>query len=390
LTGNSPQPAVLRGFSLGEHIKSPLSVAFGYLLCYNFGIIKNEPHVEGYMTGRERLRRALMGESLDRPPVDFWAEEVTKERLFAYLGHRDLDRFFDDTQIDIREAGAIAPPETHLGNGVFQNHWGERYIYRQLPYGKMREDMPGALCGADSLEEIKAFPWPDNDDFTYTHLGERCQEIREKGCAVRYGFADIWQRPVLVRGMENAMADMLVNPEWIKWMSRRFTDFYLEDFRRAWEASGGRIDLFMVISDLGPQRGPLISLNMFREFIFPYLKEMADLAHNFGVCLLFHSCGDISSFIPDIIRAGVDVLNPLQPVNASMYPESLVKHKGHICFHGGMDVQRLLPVATAAEIHTQARRYFHALGPGYILAPTHLFQPDIPPENILAVYEAFS
>ena len=341
------------------------------------------------MTGRERLLRALKGEALKKPPTDFWAEEVAKERLFAYVGHRDLERLLDDMRVDIRETDAIAPPETHLGNGVYQNHWGERYVYRQLPYGKMREDMPGALCAAESLEEIQAFPWPGNDAFDHGALEERCREIRDKGCAVRYGFADIWQRPTLVRGMENAMADLCENPDWIKWMSRRFTDFYLEDYRRAWEASGGRIDLFVVLSDLGTQRGPLISRHMFGEFIYPYLKEMAGLIHGLGARLFFHSCGDISSFIPEIIRAGVDVLDPIQPVNANMRPESLAKYKGRICFHGGMDVQGLLPTATGAEIRAQARRYFDALGPGYILAPTHLFQPDIPPENILAVYEAF-
>ena len=341
------------------------------------------------MTGKERLRRALKGECSDRPPSDFWAEAVTKERLFTYLEHRDLDRFLDDMGVDIREADAAAPPETHLGNGVYQNYWGERYVYRTLPYGKMRDDMPGALHEAESLEEIQAFPWPVNDDFDYTGLEERCREIRDKGCAVRYGFADIWQRPTLVRGMENALVDMHENPAWIKWMGRRFTDFYLEDYRRAWEASGGRVDLFTVLSDLGTQNGPLISLDMFYEFIFPYLKEMADLAHSFGAGLFFHSCGDISSFIPHIITAGVDVLNPLQPVNQNMQPESLAKYKGRICFHGGIDVQRLLPSATPPEIHAQARRYSDTLGPGYILAPTHLFQPDIPPENIIAVYESF-
>lgn len=342
------------------------------------------------MTGRERLRRALRGEPVDRPPTDFWAEEVTKERLYQYLGHRDLDRFLDEMRVDIRETDAIGPPETHLGDGVYQNYWGERYVYRQLEYGKMRDDMPGALSEAESLEEIQAFPWPDNDAFDYRLLNERCREIRDKGCAVRYGFADVWQRPTLVRGMENAMIDMCENPAWTQWMSRKFTDFYLEDYRRAWEASGGRIDLFVVLSDLGAQRGPLISREMFRTFIFPYLKEMADLAHGFGAGLFFHSCGDISSFLPDIIRAGVDIQNPLQPVGENMQPEALARYKGQICFHGGMDVQGLLPTATAEEIHAQAHRYFDVLGPGYVLAPTHLFQPDIPPENIIAVYQAFA
>ena len=342
------------------------------------------------MTGRERLGRALRREPLDRPPTDFWAEEVAKERLYRYLGHRDLERFLDDMQVDIREVNAIAPKEVSLGNGVFQNHWGERYVYRQLEYGQMRDDMPGALSEAENIEDFIRFNWPVNDAFDYGHVAEECRAIRDKGCAVRYGSADIWQRPTLVRGMENAMMDMVLNPEWTHWMSRYFTDFYLEDYRRAWEASGGRIDLFVVYSDVGAQRGPLISGDMFREFVYPYLKEMADLAHGFGAGLLFHSCGDISSFIPDMIKAGVDVLDPIQPVTDNMLPENLAGFKNDICFHGGMDVQGLLLRATPDEIKAAARRYFEALGPGYILGPTHFFQPDIPPENMIAVYRAFA
>jgi uroporphyrinogen decarboxylase len=340
------------------------------------------------MTGRERLLCALSHKPPDKPPSDFWAEDTAKERLFTCLGHRDLERFLDDMDVDIRETNAASPPDISLGGGVFQNYWGERFVYRQTPYGSMRDDQPGALFRAQSLKEIQAFPWPRNDQFNYSGLKERCRDIRAKGCAVRYGFADIWQRPMLVRGMENAMADLYEHPEWIHWLSRLFTDFYLEDYRRAWEAGEGMIDIFVVLSDLGSQRGPLISLDMFQTFVYPYLKEMADLAHSFGAALFFHSCGDISAFIPDIIRAGVDILNPLQPVNGNMQPEALAAYKGRICFHGGMDVQKLLPGANAASIRDQALRYTRALGPGYILAPTHLFQPDIPPENIIAVYRA--
>ena len=342
------------------------------------------------MTGRERLLHALQQLPQERPPADFWAEDTAVERLFRYLGHRDLHQFLDKMRVDVREAVVPEPPELCLDDGVRQNYWGERYRVQQTEYGPMRSDLPGALSQANSFAEIQAFPWPDNDAFDYSSLENQCREIRSRGCAVRYGFADVWQRPLLVRGLENALLDLYENPEWIQWLSRRFTDFYLEDYRRAWEASGGRIDLFLIISDLGSQRGPLISTRMFDEFVFPYIKEMVDLVHSFSAFALFHSCGDISSFIPGLIRAGVDFLNPLQPVGSEMRPEALARYRGQICFHGGMDVQGLLPFASEEDVKREARRYFSLLGPGYVLAPTHLFQPDIPPENLIAVYQAFS
>ena len=330
------------------------------------------------MTGRERWLRAMNREPIDRPPFDFWAEEVTKAQLLEYLGYNDIEQFLEENKVDICGVNAKEPPEKDLGGGVFQNHWGERYKYREFPLGRMREDLSGALSGAKSLKEIQDFPWPKNDDYDYSGLRTRCTEIRGKGSAVRYGSGDVFQRPTLVRGLENALADLYENPEYIKYLSRLFTDFYLEEYRRAWEESGGNIDMFVIYSDLGSQQGPLISVDMFKEFVGPYLSEMAELIHSFGAKLLFHSCGDVSTFIPEIISIGVDILDPIQPVNKNMEPENLARYSGSICFHGGIDIQQFLVKASREEIREKARHYWKLLGPGYILGPTHYFQPDIP------------
>ena len=342
------------------------------------------------MTGRERWLRAMNRETIDRPPFDFWIEEVTKAQLLDYLGYDDIERFLDEVSIDIRGTNAIEPPEKDLGGGIFQNHWGERYKYRQFPLGKLRDDFPGALSEAASLKEIQDFPWPKNDDYGYSGLRARCEEIRGKGCAVRYGAGDVFQRPTLVRGLENALVDLYDNPGYIKYMSRLFTDFYLEEYRRAWEESGGKIDMFVIYSDLGSQQGPLISVDMFREFVEPYLREMAELIHSFGAKLLFHSCGDISTFIPEIIRIGVDILDPLQPVNENMAPENLARYRNDICLHGGIDLQQFLVKATEREIKEKAHHYWKLLGPSYIMGPTHFFQPDVPSQNIAALYRSFA
>ena len=103
----------------------------------------------------------------------------------------------------------------------------------------------------------------------------QCQRWEDH--ALIYGFADIWQRPALVRGWEGMFVDMVERPEWAHFLSRKFTDFYKEDYTRAAEATGGRIDLYLVISDLGSQNGPLISPAMFRQFVAPYIAEMVGL-----------------------------------------------------------------------------------------------------------------
>ena len=341
------------------------------------------------MTSRERTLSAIAGIKTDRPPVDFFAEDAALNRLYAYLGHNDLEAFLDDMQVDIRSFRAIEPECKRLDAGIFENMWGERFKYNAGEWGDMRDDTYGALYKAETLEDIKAFPWPNNDVMDYSRLHGEIKIARSKGLAVRYGFADIWQRPALVRGMENHLADMVDEPDRVHYLSRIFTDFYLEDYRRAWEASGGEIDIFLIISDVGTQRGPLISTRMFDIFIAPYLTEMIELIHSFGAKAMYHSCGDISEFIPKIINCGADILHPIQPVGVNMTPEALKKYSGQICFHGGIDIQWLLPKGTANEIRTEIMRYSNLLSPGYITCPAHNIQPDTPAENMIAFYETW-
>jgi len=336
---------------------------------------------------RERVLAALAHESPDRTPRDFWAEPPALERLFAAVGHRDEERLLQSLGIDLRHGSAVEPPERETAPGVFQNFWGERYIQRPTPWGPMREDVPGALAGARTFADLEVFPFPKPDQMDYTRLAG--QRRRWEHYALLYGFADVWQRPGLVRGWENWFLDMLERPEWAHFLCRTFTDFYLEDYTRAAEATGGRIDLFLLISDLGSQRGPLISPALFRIFVGPYLKEMIDRIHALGARVMFHSCGDVAVFIPDLVRLGVDVLDPIQPTGPEMAPERLQRDfGGALCFHGGIDMQTLLPHGTPEAVRAEARRYAETLGAhgGYLLAPAHLFQPDVPPKSVFAMY----
>jgi uroporphyrinogen decarboxylase len=340
------------------------------------------------MTPRTRVLAALNHCSPDRTPRDFWAEEPTWKRLLAHLGYDDRDRVLNQLGVDMRHLEIPIPPERALSGGKYQNFWGERYVYRQTPWGPMREDGPGALAESQSMADLERFHWPTPDLFDHTVLAEQCR--RWESYALIYGFADIWERPALVRGWENMFLDMVERPEWAHFLSRKFTDFYKEDYLRAAEATRGRIDLYMVISDLGSQTGPLISLPMFRQFVAPYIKEMVDCIHSVGAKAMYHTCGDISLFIPELIQLGVDILDPIQPIGLKMQPEQLKADFGdRLCFHGGIDTQWLLPFGTPQEICAEVRRYSQTLGNngGYILAPAHLFQPDVPPENILAVYQ---
>lgn len=339
------------------------------------------------MTSRERVLTALDHQQPDRTPRDFWAEPPTMKRLFDHVGHTVRERLLVDLDIDVRHLDAPTPPEREVEAGLWQNFWGERYIKQATEWGPMREDAKGALADVEKFSDLEAFDWPSPDCIDRSSLAEQCRIHKDR--ALVYGFADIWERPALVRGWEDMFMDMMERPDWAHYLSRKFTDFYLEDYTRAAELTDNRIDLYMLISDLGTQRGPLISTAMFREFIAPYLQEMIDRIHELKGRVLYHSCGLIQPLIPELIALGIDVLDPIQPVGPTMQPESLKAEFGdQLSFHGGIDMQNLLPTGTPVEVEAGARRYCEVLGKdgGYILSPAHLFQPDVPPENILAVY----
>jgi uroporphyrinogen decarboxylase len=98
----------------------------------------------------------------------------------------------------------------------------------------------------------------------------------------------------------------------------------------------------------------------------------------------------VTPFLPDLIALGADVIDPIQPVTPDLQPEALqAAYGGQICFHGGLDMQQLLPFGTVAEVQAQVRRYCRTLGAGggYVLAPAHLFQPEVAPETIVGFYE---
>ena len=144
--------------------------------------------------------------------------------------------------------------------------------------------------------------------------------------------------------------------------------------------------------DLGTQRAPLISPALYRELVQPCHARLSALIKKKtgGAAKVFlHSDGSIFDLLPDIIEAGIEVLNPLQPQASKMDASALKERFGsQLVFHGGLDQQHTIPHGTVAEAEAEVRRVLRALakGGGYIFSPCHNLQPDVPPENILAIY----
>lgn len=340
------------------------------------------------MTPKERVLAALSKKKPDRTPVDFWAEPIVEDRLLADLGLENQDSLLDRLEVDIRPLVPVEPPFKTISPGIRENFWGERWKKMEILGNEEWIHIPGALSKAKAMQDLERFNWPTPDIIDYSVLKDQADKHPEH--ALKYGFSDIFERPSLVRGIENFLCDLTERPEMAHYLIEKFTVFYSEDLTRALEAAGGRIDIYLSLTDLGTQSGPLISLKMFDAFVKPYLKRLFSIAHQAGVKTLFHTCGASRFFIPGLIEAGMDILNPIQVRASGMVPRELKAEFGDkICFHGGVDIQETLPKGSPQEVQAEVKTRIEELGRngGYILCPTHNLQNDTPTRNILAMYD---
>lgn len=333
----------------------------------------------------------------DRIPLNFGANAFVMKRLLkdlAVASHRELlerlhvDLFLMQGIVDPIYRGPI-PKERMLPNGVKENIWGWRQAVLQTAMGPEEEFVEFVLAGAQTLDDLRGHRWPQVDWFDFSDLAGRLDEWSD--FALMATGASLWQHPTFLRGLENMLADLLQDPPMAKFLIDKFTDFYVAYFDRFFAAAPGRIDILRIGDDIGTQRGQLIGLKQFEEFIVPGLTRLIDMAHSHGVKVMFHSCGSIVPFIERLIAIGVDILDPIQVTAIGMDPQMLKDRFGQrLCFNGSIDTQHLLPHGTPDEVRAAVKTMcgILGLGGGFILAPSHVFQTDVPTANILALYEA--
>jgi uroporphyrinogen decarboxylase len=183
---------------------------------------------------------------------------------------------------------------------------------------------------------------------------------------------------------------LALNPETARALLRKVCDYWLKYARLILEAAEGRIDLMWTMDDLGTQNGLFISRDMCREYIMPLITERARLFKDFGARVAMHSCGGIFEIIPDIIQAGVEVLNPIQPKARGMDRRKIKSEFGDkLIFHGSVDQQEILVFGSPEDVKRETLECLRTLGRGggYIVAASHELETDIPIENVLAMFD---
>ncbi|MCD6361005.1 MAG: methyltransferase, partial [Armatimonadetes bacterium] len=161
-----------------------------------------------------------------------------------------------------------------------------------------------------------------------------------------------------------------------------------------WEAVGGNVDIvFLTGLDFGSQRCELMSPDTFRATYLPALKLQYDYIHEHTTWKVFeHSCGSIANIVGDMAEAGLDILNPIQTTAAGMDPAWLKEQYGDqlTFWGGGVETQGVLQFGTPEEVREQVKERIEIFAPGggFVFNPDHNIQPNTPPENIIAAYEA--
>jgi uroporphyrinogen decarboxylase len=195
-----------------------------------------------------------------------------------------------------------------------------------------------------------------------------------------------------LRGMENFLADLILNREFAAALMDRVLSFHIRLYERYLEAVGEFIDVVQTADDLGTQEGPFISPKMYREMIKPREKQfMQSIKNKTEAKIWYHCDGAMSVFIDDLIDVGVDLLNPIQASAKGMDPLAIKKAYGsRLSFHGAIDQQRVLSKGTVDDVVAEVKLRISQLGPGggYILAACHSIPPEVSGENVIAMFRA--
>lgn len=338
------------------------------------------------MTPRERWLAVLTGQKPDRVPLDYWGTTEATKKVRKHLGCQTNWQMFQKLHID--KVIGVAPKYVgprRRGHDMY----GCRTQMVDYGSGAYKEVISAPLAQYQSVEEIEAnYTWPDVGWFDYSVIPDQVKG--KEGYPVRGGGSEPFLVYANLRGREQAYIDLMLNPEIVHYCLDKLFDFAYENTCRIYEQIPGRVDLSYVAEDFGGQSSLLFSPQTIRTFFIPRMKRMIDLAHENGAKVFFHSDGAIRSIIPDMITAGIDILNPIQWRSPGMEREWLKRDfGGQVVFHGGMDNQQTLPFGSVADVRAEVEENLAILGAGggYILAPCHNIQAVSPAENIVAMYE---
>jgi uroporphyrinogen decarboxylase len=370
------------------------------------------------MTSRERVIAALAHREPDRVPFDCNFVYEGYLRLKEYLGLETEKEVYPSSpwlavgnpiellrelNIDLCYIGlgkAKNSPVFEYGMDTYTDEWGVKFRKVEHATGLNYEICEQVLANG-TVDDLEDYPWPDpyNPELT-EGLEEKARNLYGNTDFALIGkFSNsIFEQAFYMRGFEQMLMDVSLNPDFVDALMGKLVDIALARLDVGLQACGKYIQCVRFAGDdMGQQNGPLMSPKMFRRVIKPqfarYYKEARTMIDQYNpkIKIMAHTDGDVYPIIPDYIEMGLDVLNPVQPYVAEMEHDKLKAEFGdRLSFHAAIDIQKVMPFGTPEEVKAEAIKTMQALGcgGGYILAPTHYIQADVPAENIIALRDA--
>ena len=327
------------------------------------------------MTKRAIIHAVLAGQA---PPYVPWSCGFTKEakaRLAEHFNPLDLE---DALQNHLLKLGSDIGFFTDLGHDHVQDVFGvvwDRSIDKDIG------NVLGCVLPEPTLAHY-TFPDPLGQRF-FADIPGRIARYGDRFRVFQIGFS-LYERAWTLRGMQNLLMDFYDHPDFVHSLLETIADYNIAQIRAALKYD---IDAVYFGDDWGQQHGLQMGPRMWRQFIYPVLKRMYAVVREAGKYVFIHSCGDVYELFDDLVGIGLNCFNPFQP--EVMDVAALMEHyRGRLTFHGGLSTQRTLPFGTVEDVRSETRRLLKmGASGGYIFAPAHDVEGDVPLENMLAFIE---
>lgn len=332
------------------------------------------------MTKRERVISAVRHEQTDFVPYEIGFTRQEYDKVAEYLGDRNFISKIGNHASSVYYDGYLY--EISPGSGYWKDDFG--VVWNRNCADKDIGVIDGFLI---TEPDLSGYKFPELDEKRLRSEYEKM--MRAQDDTFKFGSIgfSMFERAWSLRGMENLMMDMVLNPEFVDELLDAIADYNLRIVDITLEYG---IDGFHFGDDWGQQKGLIMGPGYWKRFIKPRMARMYERIKNKGRIVSQHSCGDIQNVFPDLIEIGLDIYQTFQP---EIYDLKQVKREygKYLTFNGGISTQRLLPFASPEEVKRVARETIKLMGDGggYIASPTHALPGDIPSENVLALIEVF-
>jgi uroporphyrinogen decarboxylase len=377
------------------------------------------------VNSRERVLATLSHKEPDRVPFDMGGTVVTGINVKAYQALRDYLGlpWIDPTIVDVVQQLARVDDDVMDRLGVDVENVSPRssasyqieikemeggdctYFYDEYGIGWRKPKVGGIyydmfdhpLGGDIDASDVDRYMLPEpTDPVRFAGIREAAESlIEEKQRALIVGniSAGIFELYLWTRGFQDGYADLIGNPKLTQKILHRYLDMQLAYWEKMFDTLGDMIDVVQTADDFAGQNDMLISPSCYRKFLKPLHKEIFDFIHSRSRAKIFlHSCGSIRKVIPDLIEIGMDIMNPVQVSAAGMDSAELKREYGKdlVFWGGGVDTQRSFDRDhTPEEVRQDVIRRISDLMPGggFVFAAVHNIQGNVPPENIMAMWE---